>query len=162
MPQAGRPSSKRFSLTDLADDDEPIIRTELMSPTLVPPAPEPAEKIEADPAAIPAPVPVREVIATPPAAPKSHQTRVSRQSREVAEALEPTPVVVDQHKESFYANFGERKTKKQISLRIHPDVDKALTKEVLTKNLEGITITREAIITKAVCNFLGIDYPEDM
>jgi hypothetical protein len=87
---------------------------------------------------------------------------VSRQSREVAAALDPVQAQFVNQKESFYSNFGERTTKKQISLRIHPSVDKALTKEVLTKNLEGITVTREAIITKAICNFLGIDYPEDM
>jgi len=185
MSQAGRAAAnKRFSLTDLADDDDsPIVRTDLMSPTLVPSVPitpkEPAVDKTADP---PAPLAAAEEIAQPqipvteptptppsapaapaaPAAPVRTHTRVARQSREVASALDPGSGEVVASREDFYANFNERKTKKQISLRIHPDVDKALTKEVLTKNLEGIIVTREAIITKAICNFLGIPYPTDM
>jgi hypothetical protein len=177
MSQAGRATAnKRFSLTDLADDDDsPIVRTDLMSPTLVPSAPttlkEPAtEKPTESPAAVEAveeimqpQIPAAEPTNPPPpvsAVPTASvrtQTRVVRQSREVASALDQVST-----REDFYANFNERKTKKQISLRIHPDVDKALTQEVLTKNLEGKTVTREAIITKAICNFLGIPYPTDM
>jgi hypothetical protein len=175
MPQAGRQTNKRFSLTDLADDDEPIVRMDLMSPTLVPsPATAPesvavetsvinvveepiTSRVEPTSPAEPASAP-----ASVPSTTRSTGSRVSRQSREVAAALDPVQAQFANQKESFYSNFGERTTKKQISLRIHPSVDKALTKEVLTKNLEGITVTREAIITKAICNFLGIDYPEDM
>lgn len=183
MPQAGRQSNKRFSLTDLADDD-PIERTDLMSPTLVPtPAPTPAPPVP-EPEPVVAEVPTQEVaeetnyaetvrpadqVSTPAPAPtpaqpatRANGSRVSRQSREVTATLDPTLAHVENQKDTFYSNFSERRTKKQISLRIHPDVDKALTKEVLTKNLEGITVTREAIITKAVCVFLGIPYPEDM
>jgi hypothetical protein len=182
MSQTGRAAAnKRFSLTDLADDDDsPIVRTDLMSPTLVPSVPITPKESSGDKTADPpAPLAATEEISQPriavteptpappstpavPAAPVRTQTRVARQSREVASALEPGSGEVVATREDFYANFNERKTKKQISLRIHPDVDKALTKEVLTKNLEGIIVTREAIITKAICNFLGIPYPTDM
>nr|AOS95254.1 putative membrane protein [uncultured bacterium] len=182
MSQTGRAAAnKRFSLTDLADDDDsPIVRTDLMSPTLVPSVPASPQEPAADkPMESPVPVEAVEEIVQPqmavaestpapppapaaPSAPVRTQTRVARQSREVSSALDQGTGEVVASREDFYANFNERKTKKQISLRIHPDVDKALTKEVLTKNLEGKIVTREAIITKAICNFLGIPYPTDM
>ena len=175
MPQAGRQTNKRFSLTDLADDDEPIVRMDLMSPTLVPSPAVAPESVAVETSVISVveepitsrvePTSPTEPVSAPASVPsktRSTGSRVSGQNREVAAALDPVQAQFANQKESFYSNFGERTTKKQISLRIHPSVDKALTKEVLTKNLEGITVTREAIITKAICNFLGIDYPEDM
>lgn len=133
------PTPHRVSLTAIAEDDEPIQRTDLMAPTL--PATEPSA---------PAPTP----IAPPPA----KGTRVVRQSREVETALNGSGSSnVLQLAEQMY---GTQEEKDQISAWIKRWVNQGLEAAVREAEAKGYKkMTKSTIVQEALIQYLDLKPP---
>jgi hypothetical protein len=155
--------TNRFSLTALADEDA-IERTELMPPSI----PDVQPTVEAETVPETPKTPMQTIQVVPPRSAQT-PTRVTRQSREVAAALEPAPTPSSSEPPAGSAalllaqdKYRPTLDKKQVSMRIPTWLDKELDNTVLSLQMQGYKkISREGIMTEALMAFLNVSAPTD-
>jgi hypothetical protein len=143
------PTPNRVSLTSIAEDDTPIQRMDLMAPSIPSTAQLAVEESASEPVS-PVPTPI-----TPPA---TKSTRIVRQSREVAESLQPAGSnSVLQLAQQMYGNQEE---KDQISAWVKRWVNQGLEAAVRDAEAKGYKkMTKSTIIETALVQFLGLTPP---